>query len=69
MAATRKMEFFECSAVSNGLFIMSRVLIFLLNFQKDNKGIAEIFKYIATEFASRYRKRVRTLEKMARDNY
>ncbi|UJR25863.1 hypothetical protein I4U23_007213 [Adineta vaga] len=36
---------------------------------KDNKGIGEIFKYLASEFVSRYRTRIRTLEKMARENY
>ena len=37
------------------------------SFQKDNKGIGEIFKHLANEFTSRYRLRIRQLEKMARE--
>ncbi|CAF1296696.1 unnamed protein product [Rotaria magnacalcarata] len=47
----------------------SRKLEFFECSAKDNKGIAEIFKYLASEFVGRYRKRIKTLEKMGRDNY
>ena len=69
LANSRKMGFFECSAVSSNFAEDINHRLWSSCFQKDNKGISEIFKYLASEFTSRYRARIRTLEKMARDNY
>lgn len=44
------------------------MFLFSLSFQKDNKGISEIFKYLANEYSSRYRARIRLLEKIVREN-
>ncbi|CAF0864733.1 unnamed protein product [Didymodactylos carnosus] len=35
---------------------------------KDNKGISELFKYLASDFLKRYKARTKQLEKIARDN-
>lgn len=70
LAASRKMAFFECSAVSREvLHSMAHCTSVSFALQKDNKGIAEIFKHLGNEFVTRYRSRIRMLERRGREQH